>query len=164
VEIVDNAPIYKGNESVWHPLNIVLHLMWGVAVIILMRDFHFVDPQLYSEVYESGAREPLNLAVQLGRLDLVSLMIGVFSVAIAVATIVGFWFYRGVVEKTAKEETSEILPDVLAKHFRDDPGVIMEAMKRNREVIKLAAEDDDDGEDFYAEIAASMDGPDGSED
>jgi len=148
---------------VWHPVNIVLHIMWFVAIIILLRDFHFVDPQLYGEVYASGARESLNLAVQLGRLDLVSLMIGVFSVAIAVATVVGFWFYRGVVEKTAKEETSEILPAVLAKHFREDPGVIIEAMKRNREVIMLASEEDGEGEDFYAEIAASMDGPDGAE-
>ena len=144
------------------PINIVLHIMWAVAIVILARDYHFVDPHLYHEVYASGAREPLNLAVQLGRLDLVSLMIGAFSVAIAVATVVGFWFYRGVVERTAKEETSEILPDVLAKHFRDDPSVIIEAMKRNREVIRLAAEDEE-GEDFSAEIAAAMDGPDGGE-
>jgi len=148
---------------VGQPINVLLHIMWAVAIVVLARDYHFVDPHLYHEVYKSGAREPLNLAVQLGRLDLVSLMIGAFSVAIAVATVLGFWFYRSVVERTAKIETSEILPDVLAKHLRDEPGVIIEAMKRNREVLKLAAEEEDEGDDYYAEIAASMDGPNGPE-
>lgn len=145
------------------PINVVLHIMWAVAIVVLARDFHFVDPHLYHEVYKSGVREPLNLAVQLGRLDLVSLMIGVFSIAIAVATVLGFWFYRNVVERTAKKETGEILPDVLAKHLREEPDVIIEAMKRNREVLKLATEEEDEGDDYYAEIAASMDGPNGSE-
>lgn len=147
----------------WHIINCVLHVLWFCALLVVVTDYHFVDAALYDSVLKRNEGDIFELAVQLGRLDLVSLMIGVFSVAIAVATVIGFWFYQGVVERTAKAETSEILPEVLAKHFRDDPSIIIEAMKRNRTAIKLAAEDDEDGIDFSAEIAASMDGPDGPE-
>ena len=61
--------------NTWGPISAVLHVTTIVAVIVLFGDYHFVDPSLYKVAKDNSGAEALNIASQMGRLDLVSLVL-----------------------------------------------------------------------------------------
>jgi uncharacterized protein YneF (UPF0154 family) len=97
------------------------------------------------------------MAAQLGRLDIVSISLTTLAIAIAIATILGFWFYSRVVENAAKRETIEILPQVVEKYLRDNPEVLANAVRKNMALISLGVEGEGES-GFSDDIAAAMEG------
>ncbi|MDR7220933.1 hypothetical protein [Aminobacter aminovorans] len=101
--------------------------------------------------------DAIHLAAEVGRLDVLSIAITLFSLAIAVATILGFWFYRGVVDQRAKQEVGELLPGIVKNHLATNPEVLVEAIRTNRDLLRAAFGADTE-KDLSAEIAATIDG------
>ncbi|WP_127598712.1 hypothetical protein [Nitratireductor alexandrii] len=104
----------------------------------------------------ANATDAIHLAAQVGRLDVLSLMIGLLSLAIVVATILGFWFYRGVVDQRAKDEVRELLPNIVRDHLAQNPHVLVEAIRANANLLSGAFGTDSE-RDFFSEIAATID-------
>lgn len=105
----------------------------------------------------SGNADAIHMAAQLGRLDIVSISLTMLAIAIAIATILGFWFYSRVVENAAKRETVEILPQVVEKYLRENPEVLASAVRKNMALITLGVEGEGEG-GFSDDIAAAMEG------
>lgn len=104
-----------------------------------------------------GKVDSIHMAAELGRLDLVSIALTMLAVAIAIATVFGFWFYGRVVESAAKRETTALLPHVVEKYLRENPEVLAGAARKNMALISLGVEGD--GEiGFSDDIAAAMEG------
>jgi hypothetical protein len=124
---------------------------------------------LYQQVPSSlvtaaeGKADAIHMAAELGRLDVVSISLTMLATAIAIATVLGFWFYSRVVENAAKRETVEILPHVVEKYLRENPGVLANAVKKNMTLISLGVEGDGEGR-FSDDIAAAMEGDGSKED
>ncbi len=142
-------------------LVIVWLIVLTVVVATFYKDYHFVDPTLYESVRAKSDRDALSVAVQLGRLDLLSVMIGLLSFVVALATLFGFWFYRNVVESTAKVEVGVILPQILERYIRENPGIIVKAFKNNKSILDLV--NDENGTDFSSEIATAISTGDGGD-
>lgn len=104
----------------------------------------------------ASAVDGIHLAAEVGRLDVLSIVITLFSLAIAVATILGFWFYRGVVDQRAKQEVKELLPSVVKDHLSANPHVLVDAIRTNRDLLRAAFGSDTE-QDLSAEIAATID-------
>ncbi len=103
-----------------------------------------------------GKADAIQLAAEVGRLDVLSIAIALFSAAIAGATILGFWFYRNVVDERAKREVGELLPDVVKAHLANNPDVIVAAIRANRDILRAAFASDVE-KDFSQEIAETID-------
>jgi len=111
--------------------------------------------------------DAIHLAAEIGRLDQLSIVIALLSLAIVIATILGFWYYRGVVDQRAKREVRELLPEIVREYFAQNPHVIVEAVRAHAGLLSGALGTDNE-RDFFSEIAATIDdnggeeeGPDG---
>ncbi|RWI11521.1 hypothetical protein [Mesorhizobium sp.] len=145
--------------SGWVPFFVALHIATAIAIAVLMGNYHFVDPSLMKDVATSAQADSLNLASQIGRLDVLTLSITVLSILIAVATILGFWFYRGVVEQRATDEVRERLPMILDEYVKKNPYLFTDAVRANAAILRGGlAEDDAGGADFADDIAQAMEG------
>jgi flagellar basal body-associated protein FliL len=108
--------------------------------------------------------DAIHMAAQIGRLDVLSILIALLSLAIAVATILGFWFYGRVVDKRAKIETSSQLPSLVKKYFEENPDILVEALRENKDIIKSLKlngtnKEEQEGDD----IARTIDKGDGND-
>lgn len=122
-----------------------------------------VEPSPAIVAKAESAADAIQLAAEVGRLDVLSLVVGWLSVAIVVVTILGFWFYHGVVDRRAKTEVKELLSEVVRKHLSDNPHVLVEAIRANAHLLSGAFGTDNE-RDFFSEIAATIDGKDDGED
>ncbi|RWB29148.1 MAG: hypothetical protein EOQ42_25860 [Mesorhizobium sp.] len=137
---------------------LALHIATAIAIVVLMGNYHFVDPSLMNDVVAGSHSDSLNLASQIGRLDVLTLSITVLSILIAVATILGFWFYRGVVDQRATDEVRERLPMVLDEYVKRNPHLFTEAVRVNAEILRGGLATDPQGADFADDIAKAMEG------
>jgi len=78
-----------------------------MAIIMLFKEYHFVDPALYDAVAKSGDLDTLSVAVKLGRFDLVSMLLGLIAVLIGMAAMSGFWMLRGAAKNAAAQQAKE---------------------------------------------------------
>ena len=78
-------------------------------------------------------------AYSLGRLDLVSLLLGALTILIAAGAFTGFWMLRGIVAKRAEDEArtelGEVLPRELAAVLQKDPQLLATAIRNNKELV-----------------------------
>jgi hypothetical protein len=82
--------------------------------------------------------DAIHLAAEIGRLDVLSILIAVFAISITIATIIGFWFYRNVVDERAKKEAGELLPYIVKEHLAANPDLLVEAIRKNKEIFQAA--------------------------
>lgn len=106
----------------WRPFNFTLHICWFFALIVLARDFHFVDPTLYDAVLRAQEREVLALAVQLGRLDFLNSILAILAIVIAGGAILGILEVRKGAQLRAEEAVQQYLN-------REAPRLFGEALK-----------------------------------
>lgn len=111
----------------WRPFNVALHIIWGTLFVVLVQDYHFVDPALYESVRSTEQREVFALAVQLGRLDFLNAVIAILAVVFGVGALFGIVEVRRnaeqkaeeaavpVAENTAKATVQELLPSMVAR-------------------------------------------------
>lgn len=85
----------------------VLHIMQVVAIIILFNDYHFVDPAIYESVKNAESKNVLHVAAQLGRFDLVSMLLAVVTLFLGIIALAGFWMIRGAAVRAAENAARE---------------------------------------------------------
>ena len=57
----------------WVPFFVALHVTAFVFIAVLVGDYNFVDATLYEDVVATGGADALNVANQIGRLDVLTL-------------------------------------------------------------------------------------------
>jgi hypothetical protein len=125
----------------WRAFFSALHIVQFVFILVLVADKPFVDPALYKDVKSTGDADVLNIAVQLGRLDLASMSLALVGLILAGSAIFAYFVYGHVVERTAKRETGEIAPAIIAKILRDEPQLWVKMIRENPELMRSALRD-----------------------
>lgn len=102
-----------------------------ISILILYKDYRFVDPALYEAVKETKSLEVINVAAQLGRFDLAAMFLGGTSIIIAIAAIFGFLEVRSksvrVAIETATLQAAKTAQDVAELQIRPEAERIIEA-------------------------------------
>ena len=91
----------------WAIASIGFHLVTLVAIWALFSSHNVVDPALYRAVVKTESLDALQVATQLGRLDVVSSILAMFGILIGLAAIFGF----AEVRVRAKEVAGDVARD-----------------------------------------------------
>jgi hypothetical protein len=150
----------------WIVIFVIVHVAELAGLALCLSQYRFVDAGLLADVVASGAHDAISLASQLGRLDLLTIVLGVLALLLTVGTILVGWSFSATVENRAKNELRELLPGLLAEQlsaslpndlrqlFARDPGIIVDAMQENREIIEAVL---DGNSDFTTEVRENID-------
>jgi hypothetical protein len=145
----------------WRIAFIVAHIVEGVVIWALFKDYHFVDPAIYNEAVKSGNADAIQVAYQIGRLDLASMFLAGISVLLGLAAIFAFVEVRSRAirnaAETAKLEATRVAQEVaelqispeasrIIEEFFDRKGIDINALPRKSD--KMASD--------AAEIAAAL--------
>ncbi|MDR9820595.1 hypothetical protein RJJ63_14965 [Rhizobium hidalgonense] len=103
----------------WRIAFIVAHLIEGVILWTLLRDYHFVDQSLYNEVKDKASLDAIRVASELGRFDLASMFLAGVSILIGVAAIFGFVEVRFRSEKRAEEVARHVVDQKVTALFNE---------------------------------------------
>jgi len=103
----------------WRIAFIVAHLVEGVLLWTLLKDYHFVDPSLYHEVKDKTSLDAIRVASELGRFDLASMFLAGISILLGVAAIFGFVEVRFRSEKRAEETARQIVDQKVTALFNE---------------------------------------------
>lgn len=125
----------------WRAFFAALHLCEAIIIAFLLYRYPFVDKSLYQDVKSSHDANVLNIAVQLGRLDLASMALALVGLIIGASAIFAFFTYGHIVEKAAKKETNEIAFGIISKILRDDPQLWVKVIRENPELMRSAIQD-----------------------
>lgn len=125
----------------WRAFFFALHIVQFIFIGVLLTKKPFVDPALYKDVKSTADADVLNIAVQLGRLDLASMSLALVGLILAVSAVFAYFVYGHVVERTAKRETGEIAPAIIAKILRDEPQLWVKMIRENPELMRSALKD-----------------------
>lgn len=94
----------------------IVTFIWLLALTIVLmtmfKDYHFVDPALYDTVVEKKSKDALDVAAQLGRFDLVSMLLGIIALLIGIMAVSGFWMIRGAAVKAAEDAAVRVAEEV----------------------------------------------------
>lgn len=116
----------------------------------------------------SHAPDAIAYAGQIGRLDIISLVLGLLALTIGIGSIGGFWMIRSAAvraaEKEARQEIRECAPKIVRDFLGENPQVISEVLRQSPEILISAAREaqsrllgDPDG-DAANDIAKAMEG------
>ncbi|MFV0798932.1 hypothetical protein OHI65_08540 [Brucella sp. MAB-22] len=90
----------------------VLHIAQIFLIIILLKNYNFVDPNLIDSVSKAKPNDTYSIAMQLGRFDLVTTLLTVISIIIALAALLGFLEIRSktarIANDVAKDEAEKV--------------------------------------------------------
>lgn len=90
----------------------VLHIAQIFIIIILLKDYNFVDPNLIDSVASAKPNDAYSIAMQLGRFDLLTTLLTIISVMIALTALLGFLEVRNktsrIANEVAKEEAAKV--------------------------------------------------------
>jgi len=136
---------------VWRPINLTLHVCWAMAILVLLKDYHFVDPTLYDAVAGAKEREIFSLAAQLGRLDFLNSVLAMLAIVIGLGAIIGIIEVRKgaeqkaedvaikAAEKIAKDALNEQLPSMVARAVYSNMNARMKLGENDTSENDLAA-------------------------
>lgn len=97
------------------PFSIALHVATLFFLVAVLKNYSFVTPGLYEAAKKQDALDALNFAVQIGRLDYVTLLLTVFGILVGIAAVIGFSEIRVRAQEVAREaalvETRTFLND-----------------------------------------------------
>ena len=141
-------------QLVWVSVLFIWNVVVTLALFVLVFGWWSVSPELFDAVHDVEHRSVLAVATQLGRLDVLTLLLAIFALG-------GFWMYGNVVDRAARSELKRIAPELIGVVLKDHPEVITKAVNKN--VSALALLTGDGGEDFSSEIAASIADVEGSD-
>lgn len=94
-----------------------LHIFAYIAIFMLYRDYHFVDPALYEAVKDQKSADAFHVASQLGRFDFASMILGCVSIFIALAAIFAFLEIKNRAEESARKAAQQMVNEKLAELF-----------------------------------------------
>ncbi len=89
------------------PFSIALHIATIFLLVAVLKNYNFVTPGLYEAAKKDDALDALNFAVQIGRLDYVTLLLTVFGILVGIAAVIGFSEIRVRAQEVAREAARE---------------------------------------------------------
>ena len=97
----------EGEKIFWRIFKYVFIFMLFSVLVILIGQITY-DPGLKLKIYDDGYADAIEAAVQLGRLDIVSALLGMIGVLLGVLAIAGFGYIRirssQIAEQVARKE------------------------------------------------------------
>lgn len=117
------------------------------AIAVLEIYFLTYNADLAVKVYNASYHDAMHMAVQLGRLDIVSALLGLIGILLAVFGVLGFGYIKSKAEQEArnaaeqyvKDESPKIIREWLDKNGVDHLNVELNMRKGLKEVSKDAA-------------------------
>ena len=96
-------------------------------------------PQIVERAYQHS--DAISLAAEVGRLDVLSVILGSFGLLLGFAALVGFWLVRREAIAKAKETAEAAAPALLADYMRKNgSALIREALNDAEAVSAIQAE------------------------
>lgn len=113
-----------------------LHLVTLLLLVAVISDYHFIEPALMAEVRAQDGLDTIAVASQLGRFDLVSLLLAAFALLALLGGLFAFGYVRGESYATARQAAEEItekrLKDLLTE-FRNSYEDLREFVRTNEQ-------------------------------
>lgn len=103
----------------WRAFFAALHVVTLTAVWVLFWRQGIVDPRMYEEAKRDNAADALHFALQVGRLDIISLILAAFGIFAGVAAIFGFIEVRHRAKDSAREEAEAYLEKHAGRLFAE---------------------------------------------
>lgn len=138
------------NFAIWLSIVAVLLILWLSDALPV----EFVTSQICDKKGENCEKnlDAIRIAMQLGRLDFVSIFIGVLGLSLGVGAIFGFMFIRERAEVVATQKAEEVSKEFTADYLRKNlPGMADAALMGlvagipNETADKTAEQSGDDG-------------------
>lgn len=140
----------------WVPFFVALHITAFVLIAVIIRANDFVDPAIFRAIDESGSKDAIHAAAQLGRLDIVSLILAMFGILLGLLAVFGFAEIR-VRAREVAQECAETEARALMEKFLDGDAL---AIIRAHVEYLLPPQGSTDGDDIalaYKETGADDD-------
>ncbi|RWA67484.1 hypothetical protein [Mesorhizobium sp.] len=118
----------------WGPISAALHVASIVAIVLLFTQYHFVDPELYAAAKANPGSDALSLASQLGRLDVVSLILTLAGLFLAFLGIFGFVAVRREAIAESKDAAEEVIPEEVKKYMDMKASALIRACLSDAEI------------------------------
>ncbi len=103
-------------------LSMALHVISIMLLVALMFGLNFADPTLVEKALDGRSKgdvmDAINIAVQIGRLDFVSMTLTAIGALIGFTSIIGYVELRHRAVKAAQEETRKYLDEMLGPMVR----------------------------------------------
>lgn len=114
-------------NSVLLPISIFFHALWGTLFW-----YHFI-------LYEDGkinkdgfVEDSIWYAQQVGRLDLISLILAIFGIILAIIAVGWFNYIRTEAKHEAREEIRECGEKIINEYLAENPDVIIKAIQEGK--------------------------------
>jgi len=110
---------------IWGPLSAAIHIASIIAIALLFGRAQLVDPALYGEAKSQAGLDAIHIASQLGRLDIVSLILAMFGLLVGIAAIFGFIEVRSGARDAASEVAKAEAKAHMDKYLNDEAPTII---------------------------------------
>lgn len=143
---------------------VLLHIMQIIAIVMLFKEYHFVDPALYEAVKDQKSVDAMHVASQLGRFDMVSLILSMIGIFISLAAIFAFIEVRSrsvrVAAETAEREAARVAQEVAELQIRPEASRIIEEFfdRKGIDLNKLPTKSGTMSQDAGGDIASALEG------
>lgn len=139
-------------------LSLALNVVCIVAIVILFTNYPFVDSKIYEYAHDKHSVDAIQVAMELGRLDFVSLVVSVFGILGGFAAIFGFIEIRGRAERKAIEAATPKAEEIASQEVRKLLPSIIRRLLEEAETEKDKLGIDDPKEDRLQKMIDALDG------
>jgi len=118
------------------------YLFFLVITLLGIAEIAFLtfDPDLTAYIFTKSYYDAMDAAAQLGRLDIVSALLGIIGVLLAIFGLVGFGYIRSKAEQqaqnTAREVTEKEVPKIVANWLNEQGIAHLEKRSKLLESLK----------------------------
>lgn len=141
-----------------------LHLATLFFLVMVICEFNFVPASLYEAAKNEDAADALHFAVQVGRLDVVSLLLALFGLLFGVSAIFAFVFVKERAEVqarlSAEKEAKRVATEVAEKLVKEiSPPLVRREVARFNDSFRSGNDlqmDKPSEQDPYQEFADSL--------
>jgi ABC-type multidrug transport system fused ATPase/permease subunit len=111
---------------------VILGLSLGILVWIFPM---LMNDQLNSYIFNHEYRDSIDIAVQLGRLDFISILLAILAAAITIASLIGFGYMRWradeIAVETATKVADKIARETVQKYIDNQGRKVIERSSNN---------------------------------
>ncbi len=128
------------------PIGIFLHAIWGTFFYFIMfigRDKRAIEALLPSCPKCADTLDAISYAQQVGRLDIISLILAGFGIIIAIAAVGWFGYIRSEAKQEARDEVRECAVKIISDWIENNPDVITRAIQDSsitKEQLKIISD------------------------
>lgn len=126
-----NIKSTRAKSSAISRISLFMHVLWGVVFGYILGVNLDLWPRVECINCENES-DPIAVAAQLGRLDMVAMALAVLGVTLAVAALISFQVVRAAAMDAARDEARDRLEDMLPKLLT--AAMIADALRKNQPI------------------------------